>query len=710
MLRALPLKKKIPAMRKQLQRAKKFRADFGICRPSVFESDILCGGILTNYAAKWTPEFQKQYSLFCREYRPLLITDIKTLYYPYDLTDGVNSIKELKNLWNVVISSNWPQHYGSQREWLKQRLADYTLLYKEAAKYITTHPQNAKKVNQTIRECYLTDIFYPNQRWLDLAGIAEHLEETKELCKFIADSKLDSIKPSIFLLDTMRAAIKERTKENFIRAIDKYFERMVTFKADWLRPSQYPGDRILKNSRLGDFCGRIIKQYNLPNQRLKVYRQKHAMNSDFEDLDNWMTNVMRTRDKAAFTYSQKIISAMKKFCLLSLKDNRFGNRCGFVMETVFYNDRKSKAVDSGKMSFFFEVNSEFDIVTKPYYELPDMTGTKIPVKLRGAAQNNKEIVLFFDNKRVLIWRSDNSFVNLPEPPADLLIPYDQVNGALKRPVALSDSHLVFADVKNNLCIYDRMRGKWLIREDFSPEPIRCLLLHSNKIYALAGDEEWASRNRRNYMFRCNLDGSNREIVFSSERSEKLNELDKLRGGLSGLTAIGDNKLAFLLTYTNKYTQIWQYDIELNHFERLFKAPYSGTDNDAMWRGLDNVLYLASCSWSERLYRFRPDKYRPEWIFCQSGRKRKFDSPGDEPAFFNGGSQLIPPWRVSGNYLWCGGRTSALLDLNNIKANPPLLLLPQTRYVYELGDNKMIFFGDYRYFIVRLKTKKDRFAK
>jgi len=288
----------------------------------------------------------------------------------------------------------------------------------------------------------------------------------------------------------------------------------------------------------------------------------------------------------------------------------------------------------------------------------------------------------------------------------LLIPYRR-DREWKRPLTLSDSHLAFVGVKHNLYIYARAARAWRIIEDFSREPVRSLLIYRKKIYALAGDEEWAVHNKRNYMFSCKLDGSGRRILFSSERSEKLTELDKLRGGLSGLTAIGGNKLAFLLTYTNKYTQIWQYDIEKNLFKRLFKAPYSGTDNDVMWRGLDKALYLVSCGWSERLYRFRPDKYRPEWIFCQSGGKHKFDSPDDKPAFFNGRSQLRPPWRVSGNYLWCGGYTSAFLDLNNIEANPPLLLLPRTRYVYELGDNKMIFLGDYRYFIVKLKKDKKK---
>ncbi len=707
-IHTLPLNKKISAMYKQLQRAKKFRRDFGVCRPSVFETEILCGGILTNNASQWTPEFQQQYSQFCREFRPLLIADIKELYYPYELTDGINSLKELQNLTDVIIRSNWDYYYGNQREWLKQRLNDYTLLYKEAAKYITAHPQDIVKVNHIIRECHLTDIFYPNQRSLKLSELVEYLEQTQEICQFVANSKLNSIKPEIFLLDAMRMAIKKMTIENFTVAIDQYFERLATLNAGWLKRRQSPEESNFKNStqyyRLRIFCDKTIKQYNLPDQRLRVYQQTHSTNSDFETLELWMTE--RVHSRKPFTYSTNIVNIMKKLCLLNLKNNSLGNRYRAVIESVFYQDRHGKAIVPDKMKFFYKINSNFTITTKPYYKLSTMTGTQSQVKLCGTAKNGDEIALFFDNKYIIIRRPDGSFSSLPKPPTALLNPYNKFSRVFKRPCALSNSHLVFADEKNNLCIYDRIGKKWLFIKDFSPEPIINLLIHCNKLYALAGDLEWAEYNRPNYMFCCNLDGSKRKIIFSSEHSEKLNALEKMRGGLSGLTAIGDNKLAFLLTYTNKYTQIWQYNIKQNSLTRLFKAPYSGTDNDALWQGVDKVLYLSSCSWSERLYRFKPDKYKAEWIFSQHGHKNKFDLPADKPAFFNGIAQLTPPWRVSGNYLWCGGYTSALLNLNNIANNPPLLLLPRTRYLYELGPNKMIFFGDYRYFIVEFNNHKD----
>lgn len=706
MLRALPLDRKIPAIREQLQRAKKFRADFGFCRPSVFEPDVICGGILTNYAAKWTPEFQKQYILICREFRPLLVNDIRTLYYPYNLNDGINSLKELRNFTDVVIRSNWCYRYGNQREWLKQRLADYTLLYKKAAEYIAAHPQDTGKVNQIIRESYLPDIFYPNQRVLDLPVLAEHLEQTRELCKFVAVSKLDSIKPSIFQLDAMRAAIREKTEENFSRAIDQYFECLAAVNPELLRPPQNIRQSSLSLYRLRDFCGKIIKQYDLPNQRLNAYRQKHRMSSEFADLERLVMMFLHGKAKVAFPDIAKKVSSMKKFNLQHLKSNNFGNAYGAVIEYVFANDARGKSINSEKLDFFFKVNSDFTITTRPYYEFPGMTGTG--VRLRGAAENSGEIALFFDNRQTFILKTGCAPLRLPTPSEALLIPYRR-NSEWKRPLTLSDSHLAFVDVKHNLHIYDRVAHSWRIVEDFYKEPVRSLLIYRKKIYALAGDEEWAVHNRRNYMFSCSLNGSGRQILFSSERSEKLTELDKLRGGLSSLMAIGGNKLAFLLTYTNAYTQVWQYDIGQNSFARLFKTPYPGTDTDVMWQGRDKTLYLASCGWSERLYRFKPDKYRPEWIFCQSGGKRKFDAPDDKPAFFNGRSQLRPPWRVSGNYLWSGGETSALLDLNNIEANPPLLLLPRTRYVYELGDREMIFFGDYRYFTVRFTGRREKSA-
>lgn len=709
MLRGLSLKDKPAAMREQFQRAKKFRADFGICKPTVFETNIICGEVATNYAHRWTKEFITAYSSLCREWRPLYIAEAQKNYYPYDLSDGINSLKELDNFHSIIVRSNWPSYYSNQCDWLRQRLTDYDLLYHETVKYLASHPQEAKKINKTISECFLADPFYPN-RPVDDAALAEHLEQTVELCRFVSDSKLDSIKPTIFLLDAMREAVKVKTEENFALAIDNYLQRLGAFKPELLEPRRKPRDKRFKGSSpywaLETFCANLIKKRDLVDQRLKIYQQKHSMNSEFEDIEKLIMDALNSKKPEAFKLLARKVDTIKKFNLQRMKSNNFGNRCSWLVEKIWgSNDRRDKQIDPEKLKFFFELNSDFDITTKAYYELPGASKLCPRLKLRGAAQCENEVVLFFENKQLFIRKENGSFEKISSPSEKLLIPYKgQEYSEWKRPIALSNGHIVFVDLKNNLNIYDRAGKKWLIRKDFSSEPVRSLLIHRDKIYALAGDEEWAIHNRPNYMFRCNLDGSDREILFSSERSEKLNELDKLRGGLSGLTAIGDNKLAFLLTYTNKRTYIWEYDIEKDSFKQLYKAPYSGTNNDAMWRGRDDSLYLSSCSWSERLYRFKPKAYKAEWIFAQSGRKYKFDSPDDKPAFFKGGSQLRPPWRVCGNCLWCGGANSAFLDLNSIKANPPLLLLPCANYVFELDSGRMLFLGKYRYFIINLKKQ------
>ena len=60
--------------------------------------------------------------------------------------------------------------------------------------------------------------------------------------------------------------------------------------------------------------------------------------------------------------------------------------------------------------------------------------------------------------------------------------------------------------------------------------------------------------------------------------------------------------------------------------------------------------------------------------------------------------------MTGDTLWTGGGRTACLDLKHPQKNPPFLLLPRTRYLFELPDGRVLFLGDSRYFIVGKKTK------
>lgn len=707
LLRAVPVAEgRLAASRAQFERMKKFHADFPESRSGVFDVTMLFGECLTKDFSEFPPELKTGYAALCREMRRLGVEEMKRLYYPFDLSDGIGSLKELTHLRDVVIRSNWDfYHYCDSAGWLKQRLADYATLYREADQYLQTHPDESEKINKILREGYLTTLFFSNQP-LDIPMLSAHLEETRELCEFIENSRLDSVKPMIYQLDAMREAIREISTENFTRAIERCFERIAALNPRLLQPRQGVRDQNLESSGLWvlrDFCRQFLKRDTLPDRLLKAYQEKHGMHSEFEELERVVMMFLRARSKEAFPQLLKMAPAMKKFNIQHLKSNNFGNAYGSVAEHLFFDDSRKGYVGVRKMEFFRELNSAFEIETGNYQDLPGLfripgSGERFP-HLLGAAQQAGEVLLFFSDERIVVRGRDGKW----EPPipagANLTGRDRSGDTVLKLPLAISDTHFAFVDTGSNLRIYDRQRRTWNVCRDFSTQPVRSLLIHGGRIYALAGDEEWAVHNRCNYMLSVELDGTGRKLLFSSERSEKLTELDKLRGGLSGLTARSENELVFLLSYTNNYTQIWSYNIRENRFRMLFRMPWAGTDCDYLWKGGDDAIYCTSCSWMERIYRIPQGSDRAEWIFCQSGGRKKSDPPDAAPAFFKGGAQLRGPWLVTGDYLWCGGGTSAFLNLKRIEENPPLLLLPKTDYVFELADGRILFLGAYRWFIV-----------
>ncbi len=702
MLRTVAVEKRTPAIRSQFERVKKFRADFPKSRSSVFGVDMLFGGCLTRDFSQYPEALKQEYTAICREYRSLNADEMKRLYYPYDLSDGINSLKDLKHYHDVVIRSNWDFNYFCDYEgWLTQRLADYFALYKTAEQYLLEHPDEAEKVNETIREGRLCDIFFPNQP-LDRELLAEYLDNTKEFCRFVAGSDLDAVKPKAYLMDAMREMIRETSEEKYAQAIDRFLERWAALEPAVLRPRQsvWEYNALTRGEawELREFCRRLIKRDTLPDQRIKAYQQRNGMSSDFEDVERLVMLTVRARGEEAFPELRKKAGLMQQFNIQHLKSNNFGNAYGAVAEHCFRGDFRGQAIDSDKMAFFKELNSVFAIESGTYRELTEMTGSNAP-HLLGAAENSGEILLFLTGNRVIIRRADGTFEQQVSAPASLFKP-ERTHSIWKRPLAFSDSHIAYVDPELNLHLCDRKNKRWTKFADFSPEPVRSLLIHGDMLYALAGDEEWSVNNLRNYMFSCRLDGTGRKLLFSSERSEKLTELDHLRGGLSGLSARTDNELVFLLTYVNNYTYVWSYDIRENSFRMLSKMPLSGTDCDYLWKGRDGFVYWMSCGWGERLYRLKPGEETPEWIFSQTGGKRKDDPADAAPALFKGTSQMRGPWVVTGDYLWSGGDTSAFLNLKRIEENPPLLLLPQTRYVFELDDGRILFLGDYRYFIVK----------
>ncbi len=707
MLRTVPVSERLTPAREQLERVKQYYTDFPQARVSICDPEMICGAHLVLNSSEF-PAQKEGYAALYRELREMHLEENRRNYYPYDLTDGIGSLTELEHYHDVVIRSNYPfLFFCRETEWRNRKLADYSQLFHLADRYIADHPDQADRVNAIIREQYLTELVFPNTP-VNPDELGAFLDKTRELCEFVASSRLDSVKVPCFTLDCMREALRGKTPDAFQREFFRLLDRIAAFRPELLRPweENSKSPRFLRSATyhdFDDFCSALLKKYDLPDNWLRDYQARHGMDLDSQDLIQAAYDLLRCKKEAGYQQMKKHPARLRELNRYHLIDNNFGNGCRMLADYLFETDGKNLPPDPDRMAFFTKLNNAFEIETGSYAGLRG--GTCPEFQLKGAAERDGELALFFSNDEILTFDlSRNKWEPAARAPSSLPSPQGGPGSQWKLPLALNATHIAYADSEGNLRIFDRATKRWTACPELFPEMPRSLFIAGDRVYALAGDEEWSVQNRPIYMLRCKLDGSGREVLFSSERSEKLDGPDRYRGGLSGLTQRSPGKLVFLLTYTNNYTIVWEYDIAAGTFRILFRAPIPGTDVDALWKGRDGSIYLVSCSWSERLYRLAPGAERAEWIFAQRGDKRKKDPREDHPALFHGHAHLQAPWLVTGDTLWTGGGRTACLDLKHPQKNPPFLLLPRTRYLFELPDGRVLFLGDYRYFIVGKKTK------
>lgn len=690
---------KVTALPVQWERIKKFINDFPESKLDFSLDSLLFGDIISNYSSHWTPQFIEVTKKILEELRPLNIKVLRAQLYHCDLTDGINSLNELFNFTNLVEQTTWDHLYIDRATWLEQRLEQKSILLHETQKYTKAHPEEKDKVNEIIKYVYLADIFRPDTP-IDKASVKKYLQNTKDLCAFVASSDLDMLKGHYLLLDMMRETFDNASADVFSKAIDDYYKTIEKIQPGYMLPRQ--DDRECKFYQSNDYytlkyyCEKLINNDHLLDSRLALYYKKNNIDPGFNEL----YRVLMTDFKSYSPDINKYTDSFKKYNLQRFTNNNYSNACNSMMKNLFGNDSKNQSIKKEWMDFFYTLNSDFDIQTEAYHCIPGNTQNGAPLQLCGAAENNGEVAIFLDNMNIMLRKRDGTMQKLPKPNSMLRNDNWADVWVWKKPITLSDSYLAFVDDQRNLEVYNFSTAKWSVIRDFATTNVTDLFIHSGRVYALAGCTGITTKKDNNFMISCNIDGTNRKVHFSSERDIKQIELDKIRGGLSGLSKLSDNKLVFLVTPEKDCVQIWEYDITKDIFKMLYKANFYGNHSSLFWKGRDNLFYLSSCGWSERQYRFKPDDFKPEWFFSQGDNDGKKIPADQHPVLLGLRDLLSPPMRVNGNTLWFGGYRSAYFDISDPMAPQQLLLLPQTQYVFELGDGKIMYLGLHRYFIIK----------
>ncbi len=698
-----PWSERIPLARKQLESCKRFNRDFPNRKKECFAVYMVLGDAPSNQFGRLSVTEMEELSDISDELRELNRAEIRRIWYPFDLTDGINSIKELSNYSDWVIRTNRPDNYCNYRKWLGERYGMMLEFLRHVEGFLKKNPDKAVAVDKLINQQGMPEVlnvFYPNYPGDLEEFIIGYLNNVDEYIEYVGQYPLPTPRKTALVLKLMRDAVKgERTKEYFCSLLDRYFADLDLLDPNALKTPDKPGNWSTGGAgahryRISEFSRWWLRDngYSV-SERLKAYQMAHDKISDWAKVEE----LLNKRDvKGLLPY----VPVLQKYNYDRICKNKIANLYSGVAHDIWVRHKNKKSAPEDDLALFQALNSDFEISARNYGEV--FKSSK-PLLLEAAVKS--------DSGLHLLLREDyhgNLFIgslSMKEEPGKLVeTQFRNFSGRTniiarnRAPFAVSDDYVVFAGDNRNLVVYSRKNNSLRIFEDAFPDFVRSVVIHKGRVYLLCGGRSGGERN--NSLLSLLPDNSDRKIHFSNARNIPQNELDKDRGyKVDSLLVLNDDELGFTVTLGNQ-VRIYRYRITEERFDILCKFPFNGHNTDMLWLQ-EGMLYLHTMGHGERIYRIDPANGKAEWIFAQSRARYKFDPPEDKPVMIEGGWQLQDPWLLKGHYLWSGYYTPAVVDLRDPKKSP-LLMLPGCPYLFDWKEQQVIYLGKENYFIVQPK--------
>ena len=633
----------------------------------------------------------------------------EALWIPAPPPEKITSLKALENFGRVLLRSSNSEYYLSLETCIHEQLQCELEFFKTAEFLGNHHPDLRRQIEEIFRRdghwcaVFIQSWFFPDPLPVRREILQRHFASPamQEYQKFTCSSAFPFLQQQALLLKYMQKIINAPADKETVREIlQQYFAEFDrTFSGSMQlanQPTYWRHDEFHFGFR--EFLTMAFDDAFLYQNELNAYRKGH------HKVGNWAAF------EAAVTHGDldelaTHAATMRQFNYDRITKNRIANLYGSALARLFNQEGNFKNKTAEK--FFFDANCAFEIETECYQKRFDLIRHSEKIhSLVGAARSGDETWVLLvrpdDGQLLLAAMCDNNRIvpclDTPLSAGDFPGKADVIARA-PAPFTVNDRYAVIGDLRGNLHCFDRNSGKWIRLEEFSPVPLISLLLFEDRIWGLCGGTSY--RNNFCTLVSCRLDGSDRQIHFSTARAEPQNEPDALRlRDVNSLIAVG-NALFFTAADENN-TMVFRYSPETRRFDCITKLPFTGSGIDSLWEQ-QGKIYCFTMGHGERIYRIDPQAQKAIWVFNQSGARYQFDDRKAKPFVLKGGGwQMNRPWQFSGNKLYSANYTPGVIDLDAPEKSP-LLWLPACSYVFETPRG-MLFLGYLRYFIVKEKKR------
>jgi hypothetical protein len=596
-----------------------------------------------NYSVLTTKQKQAVID-YSHKMRPFFSQEL-TRYWKYDLSDGIDSSRELQNYEAHLMRNVWWFLYFDNDEFIQANIINSTKVIKAYNEFAQKH--RFVKLHLGFCAGHSSRNFYN--------ALTRNLQKD-EVLDFIAAAKASpqaDIRENGYVMEFLRkSALKKHDRKYFVAELKKLLPVLVEIYQDKNKPLSKIPNSFMYTVR--DYLRHRDAPRGLYDLLEKTQKEFIINNSKPQ---SWATFNVRNKQAKTAEDKAKLVIASKEYIGTWRRANSKTNRIDFGDHPAHVIGKIARAINP----FTNPRVKDRKLCLKA---LP-ILNAPLKVKLvktvfesrnnffRNAVEHKGNVYLIAGGRTLMIFKFNLKSGEIKKVFSMILNVEYSLNSFF-----VNDKYFALGAYKKILIISRKNEGITII-EDLANKFVHAVAVMNDRVYAFTG----LKKRIANTLFSCDLNGEKRKVHISTRGRVKRNLLEKQSDmRVSGLFPDpGKNRILF--TNAWKYPGLWAMNVEDGKLKCLLTI---NNTHEPWAKRIKDKLYISGSSLNTAFFIYDVKKDSYEFICFNDSKNylKGFGLQAHKPRYIIGQRlNMHPPFFAKDNYLWAGGYGAVFTDMN-----------------------------------------------
>ncbi len=610
-------------------------------------NDWLWSNLKNNYSV--LTDAQKQAAIdYSHEMRPFFSQELFR-YWKYDLSDGINSRRELQNYEAHLMRNVWRFLYFDDDEFMQA--------------YIINSTKVIKAYNEFSQKHHFVKLhlgFCRGHDFINLYDVLKRHLQKEAILDFIVaakDSRQVDIKEKGYIVEFARkSALKNNNREYFVMELKKLLPVLAEIHKDKRAPS----------SRVPNSFRYIVRDYlrhqDAPRGLYNLFeetRQKFILNNS--SPQDWETIAIRNKQAKTSEDIAELVIASKEYIGTWRRANSKTNR-------VDYGEHPARIIRemANKINPFIYLSIKDREIC---LEALRILNSPLKVRLvktffeqynefsRNVVEYEGDLYLIGGDKKLMIFKFD-----LKSEKVDEVYSVENNSRTLNFKYVLdaffvNDKYFIIGG-DGKMLLISRKNGSTTIIKDLPDRYVHGIAVMNDRVYAFTGLKKVVA----NTLFSCDLKGQERKVHISTRNRVKQNPLEEQSEMRISRLFPDPAKNRLLFVNGGKYPGLWTMNLENGTLKCLLSI--NNTDNSWV-RKIKDQLHIVGGTLETAYFIYDIKKDSSEFICFNFSRNylKGFGLQAHKPRYITGQRLNIrPPFLAGGKHLWAGRFGGVFVDM------------------------------------------------